>query len=120
MWRFIGENWLYIVIFGGGAFEWIADQFDVGMVALSRRRQRKVNRQAEDRALEVRAREAEIEAKMPVKAICLCKHGYNFHDKATGRCAERMDKKSEPGTCLCRRYVGPEPLAQFYAPELTD
>lgn len=120
MWRFVGDNWIWILIFGGGAIEWVGERFDVGIGALAKRRRRKLAERAEDRALEVRAREADIEAKAPAKPICQCGHGLAYHDRATSKCAERQDAESEPGSCVCRRYVGPEFLAQFLAPELTD
>jgi hypothetical protein len=120
MWHFIEDDWVWILIFGGGFFEWVGERFDVGVGALAKRRQRKLAERAEDRALELQAKQAEIEARSPAKPICQCGHGLSFHDRETSKCAERQDSKSRLGSCLCRRYIGPEPLAQFYAPELTD
>jgi hypothetical protein len=65
-----------------------------------------------------------------VAAVCGCEHSIAFHDRATGKCsgmrkvASRWDKWGDPigwteEPCGCRRYTGPEPLPQFYAPEIT-
>jgi hypothetical protein len=63
--------------------------------------------------------------------VCGCEHSIAFHDSATGRCAamrkaaNRWDEFGDPSgwveePCTCRRYTGPEPLPQFYAPEIAD
>lgn len=51
--------------------------------------------------------------------ICGCGHHRSFHTEngechhwtPQGRVVERM--------CGCQKYIGPEPLPQYYAPEIT-
>jgi hypothetical protein len=64
--------------------------------------------------------------------MCACKHGVNFHDPETGLChavsdgatLEVWEKGRHLGdapqriACTCRRYVGPELLADVWAPPL--
>jgi hypothetical protein len=58
-----------------------------------------------------------------VEAACSCGHGIGYHDRETGHCHRRRVVRRnyhdywEP--CGCQRYVGPEPLPSFYAPEIT-
>lgn len=65
-----------------------------------------------------------------IAPVCGCEHGFHDHDPDTGACnglmkTYRYDPDSqcevldayEP--CTCRRYTGPEPLPQYYAPEIT-
>lgn len=118
-WHWMGENWLWVVIFGGGAAEWCGEKVDMGVGAWSKRRRRKLAQQAEDRALKVQAMQAEIEAKAPAKPVCQCGHGLAFHDLKSSKCSEFRDEDREQ-PCLCRRYIGPEPLTQFYAPDIIE
>lgn len=64
-------------------------------------------------------------AKSP-EPICGCGHHHSHHDPATGKCHSLM---KVPGTmsqdsyhtdCTCRQYSGPQPLPEFYAPEVTS
>lgn len=69
-----------------------------------------------------------IRSPKPVEPICGCEHHYSFHDPKTGEChgTDRRAKYNDRGTyvgvheipCTCRHYTGPEPLPEFYAPEL--
>jgi hypothetical protein len=65
-----------------------------------------------------------------VEAICGCEHSIAYHDRQTGHCAgmrkaaSKWDEFGDPVAwteqpCTCRRYSGPEPLPEFYAPEVT-
>jgi hypothetical protein len=56
----------------------------------------------------------------PAKPVCGCEHELSFHDPKTGECHSKM---LIPGygwnnDCTCRQYTGPEPLPEYYAPEL--
>jgi hypothetical protein len=57
-----------------------------------------------------------------IKPRCSCNHAPSFHDPKTGRChyawTERLNYHDTELTCTCRRYDGPEPLPEFYAPEI--
>jgi len=61
----------------------------------------------------------------PVKPICGCGHHHSFHDPATGKCASLMyvpataARYSHHEPCTCKQYGGPEPLPEYFAPELT-
>jgi len=56
--------------------------------------------------------------------ICGCQHHLAYHDRETGQCHEYqpgvmvLETKAKV-KCKCRRYVGPEPLSDVYAEELT-
>jgi hypothetical protein len=62
--------------------------------------------------------------------FCGCEHHLSFHDVESGLChgLTKVKMKNDSGetirkedvTCTCRRYVGPEPLGGFYAPEITS
>ena len=67
----------------------------------------------------------------PVQPICGCTHHRAHHDPDTGAChasvkvPSRYDSagnttawKYDP--CACRQYSGPQPLPEFYAPEVTS
>jgi hypothetical protein len=78
----------------------------------------------------------------PVQAICGCSHHYSLHEPKTGEChgatdAGRVavrDQNSKPvkdrfgevvftrehGRCGCRRYTGPLPLPEYFAPEISN
>ena len=51
----------------------------------------------------------------PIKPICGCKHHLSYHDPATGRC-----RNGDWGGCACRQYSGPQPLPEYFAPEMTS
>lgn len=67
---------------------------------------------------------------LPAVPMCACGHGMSYHDAQTGQChaeAGRTNKRYDPayGTtllsydpvaCTCRRYVGPEHIADVWAP----
>lgn len=60
--------------------------------------------------------------------VCGCTHNLSMHDPGTGHCHERVRLLITPpkgGTsytewpqCTCRRYIGPEPLADVWAAPL--
>jgi hypothetical protein len=57
----------------------------------------------------------------PPKPVCGCGHHLARHDPATNAChaqvsADKFDIRRE--RCTCRRYVGPEPVPEYYAPEI--
>ena len=60
----------------------------------------------------------------PVQPVCGCEHHHSFHDGQTGRCGhvERVYLGSgvygHGDACSCKRYSGPEPVPEFYAPEI--
>ncbi len=78
----------------------------------------------------------------PVKPICGCGHHHGMHDPETGRCHDLVkgnavavrdaegdpvldwdgdvQKTYEKIQCGCRRYSGPEPLPELFAPEITS
>lgn len=60
----------------------------------------------------------------PSRPVCGCKHELAYHDPKSGQCHSLM---YVPGTashlsrhepCACRQYSGPQPLPEFYAPEI--
>ena len=64
-----------------------------------------------------------------VKPICGCKHHASYHDPLTGACTSNdpsvltgYDQRDNPvyeiRQCGCRKYTGPEPLPEYYAPEI--
>lgn len=65
------------------------------------------------------------------EAICGCGHHLSMHDLKTGACHEQVGTDEgifspdnrflayKVAQCLCRHYVGPQPLAMVYAPEIT-
>lgn len=67
------------------------------------------------------------------KPVCGCKHHHSYHDPQTGQCHGTMRGKAikfndyasrdpvawEQVPCTCRQYSGPQPMPEFYAPELT-
>jgi hypothetical protein len=73
-----------------------------------------------------KARERALRGPEPV---CGCGHHLSFHDASTGLCHAQVSVKvpnegsdgthKELVTCTCRRYVGPEPLGGYFAPEIT-
>jgi hypothetical protein len=58
------------------------------------------------------------------RPVCGCLHHLSYHDKKTSQCNGYEPGVVQAGTklkvqCRCRQYVGPEPLANIYAPEIT-
>jgi hypothetical protein len=64
----------------------------------------------------------------PPKPVCGCGHNRSFHVNGTGPCrrttleATGYDKYDNPVykdfECGCQHYTGPEPLPEYYAPEI--
>ena len=64
----------------------------------------------------------------PVQPICGCGHHHSYHDRATSGCGwtgtqyigedARGMSQYAPRHCSCKRYSGPEPVPEFYAPEI--
>lgn len=63
---------------------------------------------------------------------CGCGHSLAFHNPTAGTCRAPASAPPESGSlyalqaalaarklCLCQQYVGPVPLAEYYAPEVT-
>lgn len=78
-----------------------------------------------------RRRKRRREAIYGPEPVCGCKHHYSFHNPKTGLCksqartAVRWDgdgaaNRWELRSCGCQRYVGPQPLESFHAPEITQ
>jgi hypothetical protein len=65
----------------------------------------------------------------PVKPICGCGHHHGYHDPQTGACGHSRrlvtyedafhTKYGDIETCGCRQYSGPQPMPEFFAPEVT-
>ncbi|WP_306663113.1 hypothetical protein, partial [Streptomyces alkaliphilus] len=117
--------WMWIVgiflICGGGA--WIAETLRDG------RQNRHERRLEELRIRERQLRRAE-ERERPPEPVCGCGHHLAMHDRdghchevvrrPTGWDADREPLGYEPADCLCRQYVGPQPLSRIFAEDLTD
>ena len=68
----------------------------------------------------------------PVQPVCGCGHHHSYHDPKTGECHGMM--RGEPAQydgmgyataykqvpCTCRQYSGPQPVPEFYAPEIAS
>jgi hypothetical protein len=64
--------------------------------------------------------------------ICGCDHHHSYHDPKTGEChglvqgdPVRYNEYDRPMAweqvqCSCKQYSGPQPLPEFYAPEVTS
>jgi len=58
--------------------------------------------------------------------VCGCRHHLAYHDKKTGQCNNfqpGVQQYGKPGTkiqCKCRQYVGPEPLPEYFSPEISS
>ena len=81
------------------------------------------------RVLRLRARPKQYKPK-PIVPKCGCGHHFSLHDPKTGECHGGFDfygdpvnyqsKTTKDGTpCRCRKYAGPEPLPEYYAPEIS-
>jgi hypothetical protein len=60
-----------------------------------------------------------------VKPVCGCEHHHSYHDPETGECGYVEHAYEGNGVyadlhCPCRQYSGPQPLPEFYAPEVTS
>jgi hypothetical protein len=110
-----------LLLFAGGV--WVGDAMREG------HKHRHEQRLEQLRAEERRVRWLE-RTKRPPKPVCGCGHHLAKHDRR-GRCHEVVqiptgwDADSRPlgfspGVCNCQRYVGPQPLSQVYADDLTD
>jgi hypothetical protein len=73
-------------------------------------------------------RKAKERALRGPEPVCGCTHHLSFHDAASGQCHAQVTIKvhdsengsrKENATCTCRRYIGPEPISGYYAPEIT-
>lgn len=58
----------------------------------------------------------------PVEPRCGCGHHRSYH-RDGGKCSYNVDRYSTArgtyrDTCSCGQYVGPEPLPEFFAPEI--
>ncbi|MET8057945.1 hypothetical protein ACWECC_34765 [Streptomyces microflavus] len=115
--------WWILILFWTGGFAWAAD---TARTALRNRHERKLEL-LEAAKQERLALEAAHKSPEPV---CGCTHHLAKHDKR-GRCHEQVevptawDENKKPlryeaGQCNCQQYVGPQPLSQVYAEELTD
>ncbi|MFI1103145.1 hypothetical protein [Streptomyces melanogenes] len=112
--------WWVLIVFWMGGFGWAAD---TGRTALRTRHERKLER------LEAAKRER-LALEAANRPLCGCTHHLAKHDKQ-GKCHERVEipvawdeskhpVRYESGQCNCQQYVGPQPLSQVYAEELTD
>ncbi|CAM5256782.1 hypothetical protein GCM10010329_06000 [Streptomyces spiroverticillatus] len=115
--------WWIFIFFMMGGFGGLAN---MGRQALATRHERQMERQK----LLRKERQAIEAANKPPEPICGCTHHLAKHDKA-GKCHESVEQPTawdenkkpvrfEAGTCNCQQYVGPQPLSQVYADELTD
>jgi hypothetical protein len=125
-WKFLDDNWIFIMIFGGGgigtAGNWVGKYFN--------------RRQKHRHALQRMKMQRQIEGADPLqpKPICGCGHDLAFHNRDTDAChgtnpgTEYVEDEARASVtrilvdipCTCQRYTGPEPLGQIYAPPLTD
>jgi hypothetical protein len=60
----------------------------------------------------------------PVEPLCGCEHHHSFHDPQTGRCSGQVqigywNSEYHYKTCTCRQYSGPQPMPEFFAPEVS-
>ncbi|MEU6481692.1 hypothetical protein ABZ858_33405 [Streptomyces sp. NPDC047017] len=118
-------NWIWwvLILFWTGGFAWLADTARTALRNRHQRRMELMEAQKADR-LAVEA------AHRPPEPVCGCTHHLAKHDRS-GHCHERVEVPTawdenkqpvryEPGRCNCQQYVGPQPLSQVYAEELTD
>jgi len=64
--------------------------------------------------------------------ICGCKHHRSYHEEGKGICHAQVKGKpihydtwNDPNAwekiqCTCQHYTGPEPLPEFYVPEISE
>lgn len=118
-------NWLWwiFVFFMVGGFSWVAD---TSRSALRTRHERRVERIK----LVEGGRLALEESQKPPEPVCGCSHHLAKHDRQ-GKCHENVEvatawdenkkpKRYELAQCNCQQYVGPQPLSQIYADDITD
>ena len=120
--KFWDDNWWWLIWVGGGAIEWVADQFDAGVAAVSKRRRRKIKHREELRKLEIEGKRRALESAhpLPVKPTCGCGHDVAFHNRESLLCFGAGAKASGKANCGCQGYIGPEPLPTYYADPLAD
>lgn len=115
--------WWALIFFAPGGLAAVGDSV---RSALRTRHKRKMQllKAARQERLAIEA------ANKPPEPVCGCTHHLAKHDKQ-GRCHERVEvptawdehKKPlryEAGECNCQQYVGPQPLSQVFAEDLTD
>lgn len=108
-WKFLDDNWFFIMIFGGGSIaaggRRVAKYFNRSQQNRHELRMTRLQRQIGGASVEI------------VKPVCGCTHDLAFHNRETDECHAEDDNGKR---CLCQRYVGPEPLAQIFPLPLTD
>ncbi|WP_067512511.1 hypothetical protein [Nocardia puris] len=62
-------------------------------------------------------------ARRSLPARCGCGHDLALHDRATGTCHAEISRRAPHGLrewvrCNCRRYTGPTPLEDVFAPPI--
>jgi hypothetical protein len=66
----------------------------------------------------------------PPEPICGCTHHYSYHDPQTGECGAGVRVPSryndygavtawKTAECACLQYSGPQPLPEYFVPEVT-
>ncbi len=53
----------------------------------------------------------------PPKPVCGCGHHRSFHPDG-GKCNDKGYAGNGVYGCGCKEYVGPQPLPEYYAPEI--
>lgn len=117
VWKFVEENWWWMIWWGFPIAEWGADQFDAGIAAMAKRRRRKIAHREKmlEIDLEAKRRKMELENPAPVQPICGCEHHVAFHNRENNTCSKNIGTTKHPSQCECQGYSGPEPLSQIYA-----
>lgn len=64
-----------------------------------------------------RARRRARRASVP-KPVCGCKHHKSYHENGSSKCSFVQWFSGE--RCKCKKYVGPQPLPEYYANELGE
>lgn len=55
----------------------------------------------------------------PAKPVCGCEHAASYHDPQTRECHKDVyQSNGRYVRCRCRQYTGPEPMPEYYAPEI--
>jgi hypothetical protein len=64
----------------------------------------------------------------PPKPICSCRHSLSVHDPETKKCKAMIEVDKYVGggkygkewlDCACQQYIGPLPMPDYFAPEIT-
>lgn len=120
--KFWDDNWWWLIWVGGGAAEWVADQFGAGVAAISKRRRRRIKHREKLRALEIEGKRRALESAhpRPVKPTCGCGHDVAFHNRESLLCFGEGSKANGKPICGCQGYIGPEPLPTYYADPLAE